>query len=197
MRVYKKIEMLENKYIFPSLENKLNQGDMQYSSCFLTVITADIGPERAWLLTWSWTKLTGPIQREKTESKRGVQFVPTYCTYRCCVGSTSLVFGFGCSCSLVTAWGKTGERQTSATDLDTDGSYLSAWPGLAGSSKRSPQTRHGVRDDGGEGGGEGGGGWGGLCWRTPPPGDSVPCHWAPVEGRAKMSASRSEKWSDP
>lgn len=53
---------------------------------------------------------------------------------------------------------------------------------MVGSSKRSPQTPRGVRRDGG--GGAGGGDWGGSCWRTPPLGDSVSCHWAPVEGTA-------------
>lgn len=71
---------------------------------------------------------------------------------------------------------------------------------MVGSSKRSPQTRRGARHDGGEGegvgGGVGGGGWGGSCWRTPPPGDSVSCHWAPVGGTASKTTSRQRIMSD-
>lgn len=104
------------------------------------------------------------------------------------------MFDFGCSFSLVTTKDQ-GTRQGSVTDLNTDSSYLLMSPGLetmVDSSKRSPQTRRGARHDGGEGGGEGedGGGWGGSCWHTPPPGDSVSCHWAPVEGTANKSTSR-------
>lgn len=130
--------------------------------------------------------MRGVPSREKNKSKRGVQFVPTYCTYKCFVSSTSLVFNFGCSFSLVTAKG--GQKcQRSVIDFNTDSSYLLVSPGLVGSSKRSPQTHRGVRRGGDEG--EGGGGWGGSCWRMPHLGDSVPCHWAPVEGMAKKTTS--------
>lgn len=103
------------------------------------------------------------------------------------------MFDFGCSFSLVTAKDRRKCRG-SVIDLNTDGSYLLVSPGLVtmvGSSKRSPQTPRGVQRDGGEGVGEGGGGWGASCWRTPPLGDSVSCHWGPVEGTAYKSTSRS------
>lgn len=78
---------------------------------------------------------------------------------------------------------KEGQKcQGSVTELNPDSSYLLLSPGLettAGSSKQSPQTPRGVQCDGGEGGG----GWGESCWRTPPLGDSVSCHWAPVGSR--------------
>lgn len=142
----------------------------------------------------------GPIQTEKkTKAKRGVQFVPTYFVRTgAFVSSTSLVFNFGCSFSLVTAkGGQKCDKKRSVTDLNTDSSYLLVSPGLVSSSKRSPRTRRGVRRGGGEaeaegeGGGEGedegedGGGWGGSCWRTPPPGDSLLCRLAPVEAKQK------------
>ena len=132
--------------------------------------------------------------------------MPTYCTYRCSVSSTSLVFDFGCSFSLVTAKGPTENAKGSVIDLNTDSSYLLVSPGLemmVGSSRRSPQTRRGARRDGGEGEGqgegegegedEGGGGWGGWCWRTPPLGDSLSCRWAPVEGTTNKTTSRQKK----
>lgn len=138
----------------------------------------------------------GPIQT-KTKAKRGVQFVPTYFVRTgAFVSSTSLVFNFGCSFSLVTAkGGQKCDKKRSVTDLNTDSSYLLVSPGLVSSSKRSPRTRRGARRGGGEaeaeGGGEGedegedGDGWGGSCWRTPPPGDSLLCHLAPVEAKQK------------
>lgn len=122
----------------------------------------------------------GPIQRERGKVKHCVQFVPTYWTYKWFVSSTSLVFDFGCSFSLVTAKGRQ-KYKGSVINLNTDGSYLLLSPGLetvVGPSKQSPQTLRDVQCDGGED--EGGGGLGELCGRTPPLGDSASCHWDPV-----------------
>ena len=136
-------------------------------------------------------KLDEDERGPERKMKSGVQFVPKYCTYKCFVSSTSLVFDFGCSFSLVTAKERR-KRQGSVIDLNTDSFYLLVSPGQGtsvGSSRRSPQTPRGVRGDGGEG--ADGGGWGGWCWRTPPLGDSVSCHWAPAEGTANTSASKN------
>ena len=100
------------------------------------------------------------------------------------------MFDFGCSFSLVTAKDRR-KHGGSVIDLNTDSSHLLLSPGqetMVGSSKRSPQTPRGARRDGDEGEGEGeeGGGWAGSCWHTPPLGDSVTCHWAPVEGKDYM-----------
>lgn len=93
---------------------------MQPSCCVLTVVMY----QKPVLIVSDFSCEAGQRgvpSREKNKRKRGVRFVPTYCTYECLVSSTSLVFDFGCSFSLVTAKGGQ-KRQGSVNDLNTDGS---------------------------------------------------------------------------